>query len=190
MKSLAFALVMTGLGMAGHTLAFELNSPQLQEGQPLSKAQEYQGFGCSGDNRAPALSWQNPPAGTRSFAVTVYDPDAPTGSGWWHWLVFNLPADSRGLPEGSGQPGGAALPAGSVQSLTDYGQPGFGGACPPAGDKAHRYVFTVHALKVPRLELDEKAMPALVGYMLHANSLGSASLTASYARPAEMQAQQ
>lgn len=185
MKRATLALtILCGFGLTSLTQAFELSSPQLDDGQPLSKTQEFQGFGCTGDNRAPALNWQSPPAGTRSFAVTVYDPDAPTGSGWWHWLAFNLPADSRSLPEGSGQPGGPALPAGSVQSLTDFGQPGFGGACPPSGDKAHRYVFTVHALKVPRLDLDEKAMPALVGYMLHANSLGSASLTATYARPA------
>lgn len=185
MKPTRIGLALAALSLAASAQAFELSSPQLRDGQPLSQAQEYQGFGCAGGNRAPALNWKNAPAGTRSFAVTLYDPDAPTGSGWWHWLVFNLPADSQGLPEGSGQPGGPALPAGAVQSPTDYGQPGFGGACPPPGDKAHRYVLTVHALKVPRLELDEKAMPALVGYMLNANSLGSASLTTSYARPAQ-----
>ncbi|MEQ6291197.1 YbhB/YbcL family Raf kinase inhibitor-like protein [Vogesella sp. GCM10023246] len=162
-------------------LAFEVSSPQLQAGQRMAKAQEYNGFGCNGGNVSPALAWQHAPAGTKSFAVTVYDPDAPTGSGWWHWLLFNLPATAQGLAAGAGNPGGA-LPAGSVQSRTDYGAPGFGGACPPAGDKPHRYIFTVHALKVDKLELGADAMPALVGYMLNANSLGKASLTALYGR--------
>lgn len=185
MKISRHALPLFGLLLASGAQAFELSSPDIADGQPLTRAQEFQGFGCNGDNRAPALNWKDAPSGTQSFAVTVYDPDAPTGSGWWHWVLFNLPADSQGLPATAGQPGGAALPEGAIQSLTDYGQPGFGGACPPPGDKPHRYIFTVHALKVPRLELDERAMPALVGYMLNANGLGRASLTATYGRPAQ-----
>lgn len=180
-----FTLALCGVLLSSASHAFELTSPDIADGQPLSKLQEFQGFGCNGGNRAPALAWKDAPTGTQSFAVTVYDPDAPTGSGWWHWVLFNLPANTQGVAATAGQPGGSTLPAGATQSLTDYGQPGFGGACPPAGDKAHRYVFTVHALKVPRLELDEKAMPALVGYLLNANSLGRASLTATYARPAQ-----
>ena len=175
-------LLLTTLLLAAlPAMAFELTSPQLQAGQPMAKAQEYNGFGCNGGNVSPALAWQHAPAGTKSFAVTVYDPDAPTGSGWWHWVLFNLPASSSGLPTGAGNPGGV-LPAGSMQSRTDYGTPGFGGACPPAGDKPHRYIFTVHALKVDRLELGADSSPALVGYMLNANSLGKASLTTTYAR--------
>ncbi|WP_174873460.1 YbhB/YbcL family Raf kinase inhibitor-like protein [Vogesella oryzae] len=162
-------------------LAFDVTSPQLLPGKPMSKAQEYNGFGCNGGNVSPALRWKDAPAGSKSFAVTVYDPDAPTGSGWWHWLVFNLPADTRELASGAGNPGGV-LPAGSVQSRTDYGVPGFGGACPPQGDRPHRYIFTVHALKVDKLELGADAMPALVGYMLNANSLGKTSLIATYGR--------
>jgi hypothetical protein len=183
MRISRYALPLCGLLLSSGALAFELSSPDINDGQPLTKVQEFQGFGCDGGNRAPALAWKDAPAGTQSFAITVYDPDAPTGSGWWHWVLFNLPADARGIAATAGQPGGTALPAGAVQSLTDYGQPGFGGACPPAGDKPHRYIFTVHALKVPRLELDEKAMPALVGYLLNANGLARASLTATYARP-------
>jgi len=175
-------LLLTTLLLAAlPAMAFELTSPQLQAGQPMAKAQEYSGFGCNGGNVSPALAWQHAPAGTKSFAVTVYDPDAPTGSGWWHWVLFNLPASSSGLPAGAGNPGGV-LPAGSMQSRTDYGTPGFGGACPPAGDKPHRYIFTVHALKVDRLELGADSSPALVGYMLNANSLDKASLTTTYAR--------
>jgi Raf kinase inhibitor-like YbhB/YbcL family protein len=164
--------------------AFELSSPDIRDGQPLSKSEEFSSFGCNGANRAPALNWRNAPAGTKSFAVTVYDPDAPTGSGWWHWLVFNLPANVTALPAAAGQADGPKLPAGSVQSLTDFGAPGFGGACPPPGDKPHHYKFTVHALSVEKLDLDANAMPALVGYMLNANSLGTTSLTATYGRPA------
>ena len=165
---------------ACHSNAFELNSSDIRDGQPLSRTQEFNSFGCQGRNLSPALSWQHAPAGTKSFAVTMYDPDAPTGSGWWHWLAFNIPAGSSGLPAAAGN--GRGLPDGAVQSRTDFGGPGFGGPCPPVGDKPHRYIFTVHALKVEKLDLDSDAMPALVGYMLHANRLGSASLTATYAR--------
>lgn len=184
MRPTALALCCASLLSSSLSQAFELSSPDIQDGQPLSKAQEFSGFGCDGENRAPALNWRDAPAGTKSFAITAYDPDAPTGSGWWHWLVFNLPATTTGLAAAAGQANGAELPAGSVQSLTDYGAPGFGGACPPPGDKPHRYIFTVHALSVEKLDLAASAMPALVGYMLNANSLGTASLTAAYARPA------
>lgn len=180
-----YTLPLCGLLLSAGVQAFELTSPDIADGQSLTKEQEFQGFGCNGSNRAPALAWKDAPQGTQSFAVTVYDPDAPTGSGWWHWVLFNLPADTRSVAATAGQSGGAALPKGTIQSLTDYGHPGFGGACPPPGDKPHRYIFTVHALKVPRLELDNKAMPALVGYLLNANSLGKASLTATYARSAQ-----
>lgn len=163
------------------TMAFELSSPQLRDGQAMSKAQEFNGFGCDGGNVSPALAWKNAPAGTQSYAVTVYDPDAPTGSGWWHWLVFNLPATTQGLPASAGNDA-TLLPAGAMQSRTDFGQPGFGGACPPPGHGKHRYIFTVHALKVPHLDLPADASPALVGYMLWANGLGKASFTATYQR--------
>lgn len=185
MRISRYTLPLCGLLLSMGVQAFELVSPDIADGQPLTKMQEFQGYGCNGSNRAPALFWKNAPKGTQSFAVTVYDPDAPTGSGWWHWVLFNLPADTQKLAATAGQPKGVALPAGAIQSLTDFGLPGFGGACPPSGDKPHRYIFTVHALKVPRLELDEKAMPALVGYLINANSLGKASLTATYARTAQ-----
>lgn len=161
---------------------FTLHSPTLGASGTLTESQVFNGFGCTGQNRSPALAWRGAPAGTRSFAVTVYDPDAPTGSGWWHWVVFNLPASATGLPEGAGEPSGQALPPGSVQGRTDFGAPGFGGACPPAGDKPHRYVFTVHALKVEKIDVPADASAALVGFMLHAHRLGQASFTATYGR--------
>ncbi len=181
MRNIMSTLAVAALGLAPLAQAFELSSPDFKPGQALSKAQEFNSFGCQGGNLSPALNWSAPPAGTKSLALTVYDPDAPTGSGWWHWVVFNLPASARGLPGGIGH--GASLPAGAVQSRTDYGQPGFGGACPPQGDKPHRYIFTVHALKTDKLELGPDAMPALVGFMLHANELGRATLTGYYGRP-------
>ena len=161
--------------------SFVLSSPQIADGATLSDKQVYNGFGCSGQNQSPALQWQGAPAGTKSYALTVYDPDAPTGSGWWHWVLFNIPAQTQGLPAQI-TAAGQGRPAGTVQSQTDFGQPGFGGACPPVGDKPHRYQFTLHALKVARLDLPASSMPALVGFMIHANELASTRFTAYYSR--------
>ncbi len=151
------------------------------EGQ-LSLKEVFNGFGCTGENVSPSLSWKNAPEGTKSFAVTLYDPDAPTGSGWWHWVVFNLPADMTSLPAGAGNPAKGLMPKGAVQSMTSFAQPGFGGACPPVGDRPHRYIFTVYALDVATLDLDASAMPALVGYMLNAHAIAKASLISYYGR--------
>lgn len=161
---------------------FELSSPGIQPGSTLTEAQVFNGFGCSGKNISPALNWRGAPAGTKSFAVTVYDPDAPTGSGWWHWVAYNVPATATGLAEGAGTADGQALPAGTVQGRTDFGAPGFGGACPPPGDKPHRYRFTVYALKTEKIEVPPDASAALVGFMIHANQLAKASFTAKYGR--------
>jgi len=147
----------------------------------LTKAEEASSFGCDGANISPELHWSNAPKGTKSFAVTVYDPDAPTGSGWWHWVIFNIPASINALPTDFGNVSKLATIA-AIQSVTDYGKTGFGGACPPKGDKAHRYIFTVHALSVDKLGLDEKASPALVGFMLNANTIAKATLVSYYQR--------
>ncbi|WP_298960403.1 YbhB/YbcL family Raf kinase inhibitor-like protein [uncultured Roseibium sp.] len=162
--------------MAGPALAdgFTLSSPDIAEGQQLSNDYVFQGFGCEGSNAAPTLTWSNAPEGTESFAVTVYDPDAPTGSGWWHWFAFNIPVDVTGLP------GGETLPSGSVELTNDYGATGFGGACPPPGE-VHRYQFTVHALGT-KLDLDNSVSNALAGFMVNANSLASSTITAVYNR--------
>jgi Raf kinase inhibitor-like YbhB/YbcL family protein len=177
--SLALAL----LGAAGlaHAAGFTLSSPTIKPGSTLTQAQVYNGFGCSGQNISPELRWSGAPAGTKSFAVTLYDPDAPTGSGWWHWVVINLPADSTGLVEGAGSSAGK-LPAGAVQGRTDFGSAGFGGACPPEGAKPHRYIFTVFALKTERIDVPADATAALIGFMINANKLASASFTAKYGR--------
>ncbi len=160
-------------------MSFRLTSKNFKEGDRLPEAQVFNGMGYTGGNVSPQLAWDGAPEGTKSFVVTLYDPDAPTGSGWWHWVIINIPASVKELPEGAGS--GAGLPAGALQTRTDYGAPGFGGAAPPPG-KPHRYIFTVHALKVERLDLDEQASAALVGYMTNMNSLGKATLMATYGK--------
>ncbi len=159
---------------------FTLTSDDL--GIQLSQAQVYSGFGCTGSNISPVLKWTKAPANTKSFVVTVYDPDAPTGHGWWHWIIFNIPGDTTGLKADAGNPSKKLAPPGSVQSMTDFGKPGFGGACPPRGDKPHRYIFTVYALSMPKLEFDETASPATIESALNRNILGKASLTSHYGR--------
>lgn len=163
---------------------FIVSSSTVRPNQNLSIDQVYNGFGCYGRNISPHISWQNPPMGTKSFAITAYDPDAPTGSGWWHWVVYNIPSTVSQVPENAGTADGGSLPAGVAQGRTDFGSAGYGGACPPPGDKPHRYVFTVHALKVDKLELPADATAALVGYMINAHRLAKASFTARFARPA------
>jgi Raf kinase inhibitor-like YbhB/YbcL family protein len=180
MRSTTLLAGVAGLFLAvgsAHAEAFTLTSTDIAEGQPLSDAQLSDSFGCSGGNTSPELSWSNPPEGTKSFVVTAYDPDAPTGSGWWHWVVFNIPADVMSLSTGAGN--GGSLPEGAIQSRTDLGTPGFLGACPPPGEE-HRYIFTVTALDVEHLDLDAEASPALVGFMAHSQSLGAATITATY----------
>jgi Raf kinase inhibitor-like YbhB/YbcL family protein len=181
MKRLA---LFAGLSFATavHAAAFTLTSPTIAAGSTLTNAQVFNGFGCSGANISPALAWKNPPSGTKSFALTVYDPDAPTGSGWWHWVVYNLPATTLGLAEGAGSADGKRLPAGTVQGRTDFGSIGFGGACPPAGDKPHRYIFTIHALKLAHLDMPPDATAAAIGFAINANRIGSATLQARYGR--------
>ncbi|WP_047244152.1 kinase inhibitor [Chromobacterium subtsugae] len=181
MRNTLLIASLLALPLAAHAAGFQLSSETIADGKPLTARQVYQGFGCEGGNVSPQLSWRGAPAGTKSFAVTVYDPDAPTGSGWWHWTVVNLPANVHALPEGAGSAGGQ-LPAGAVQGRTDFGESRFGGACPPVGDKPHRYQFTVWALKTDKLLVDANASGALVGFMLNANALAKASLTATYGR--------
>jgi hypothetical protein len=176
------ALIAALLLAASPAAAFELHSSDFSEQTPIPAHNVLASFGCTGGNQSPALSWTAPPAGTRSLAVTIYDPDAPTGSGWWHWVVFNLPADTRGLPAGAGDATKPVLPVGAVQSRTDFGVPGYGGPCPPQGDTPHRYVVTIHALKVDSLPLPPDASAAMVGFNLNAASLGKATLTARYGR--------
>lgn len=169
---LSFTLTMAAMyASAGE---FTLSSLTLQNNGVLPAKQFANTFGCTGQNISPALNWVNPPAGTKSYVVTAYDPDAPTGSGWWHWVVANLPATSTILPEGAGN-SMQGLPEGAITIENDARQASFLGACPPEGEK-HRYIFTVHALKVPKLDLPANATPALVGFMVHFQQVGEAKL--------------
>ncbi|WP_166415632.1 YbhB/YbcL family Raf kinase inhibitor-like protein [Cochlodiniinecator piscidefendens] len=153
---------------------FQLSSPDIIEGQQLATQHVFKGFGCEGGNIAPSLSWTGAPEGTESFAITVYDPDAPTGSGWWHWFAFDIPSDVTEFPSE------AMLSDTVVELKNDYGTVGFGGACPPAGE-VHRYEFTVYALG-STLNIDETVSNALAGFMVRANSLASSTITAVYNR--------
>ena len=165
---------------AARPAGFRVTSPTFRGTLPSQHV--YKGFGCDGGNVSPAVSWSGAPAGTKSFAVTIYDPDAPSGSGWWHWTVFDIPPTATNLAAGAGNPEGKGLPAGAMQGRTDFGSNGFGGACPPPGDRPHRYILTVYALKTGRLPLDASAPGAMVGYYLNANVLAKARIVAHYGR--------
>ena len=158
--------------------SFTLYSDTLK-GQ-ISKSQEFNGFGCNGENISPELHWSHAPKGTKSFAITVYDPDAPTGSGWWHWLIVNIPANVTQIAQNASAK--HMLPKGALETMTDYGMSGFGGACPPQGDKAHRYIFTVHALDVERLDVKAETNSAVVGFMINKHTIQKASLMSYYQR--------
>jgi Raf kinase inhibitor-like YbhB/YbcL family protein len=166
---------------AGGAGKFTLSSPDIAEGKTIAAAQVFNGFGCSGGNVSPALSWSNAPAGTQSFALLMHDPDAPTGSGWWHWVVYNIPVGTSSLPAGAGDPKKSLMPAGAVQGRTDFGSPGYGGPCPPPG-KPHRYYLRLYALKVAKLEVPADATAALVGFNVNAVAIDKAELMGLYGR--------
>lgn len=178
---LIFALAFTVSSMNA-AADMQLHSDSIEAGKPMSKAHEFIGFGCEGNNLSPQLSWENSPKDTKSFAITAYDPDAPTGSGWWHWMVVNIPNHVTQLAAGAGEAGSDALPKGTQTIRNDYGSASFGGACPPKGDKAHRYQFKVFALDVETLKLPENPSPALVGYFLNSHAIEIADLEALYQR--------
>jgi Raf kinase inhibitor-like YbhB/YbcL family protein len=167
---------------ASFAAEFSLTSPTIKDHGTIGNDHVFNGFGCAGQNVSPQLQWEHAPKDTKSFALTVYDPDAPTGSGWWHWIIFNMASTVTSLPAGAGKPDGQSAPQGSIQSMTDFGQPGYGGPCPPPGDKPHRYIFTLYALKVDQLPLKQEASGAMVGYYLKQNALAKTSFTAMYGR--------
>lgn len=180
-KKLIFTLLFV---LAGNVSAegFYLTSSDIQ-GQ-ISNNQVFNSFGCTGKNISPQLSWNNAPAGTKSFAITAYDPDAPTGSGWWHWVVFNIDKSVSGLKAGASSTGNSkqGMPADAVESSTSYGSKGFGGACPPEGDKPHRYIFTAYALDIEKIEQTADARPELIGFFLNSHAIAKASIMAYYGR--------
>jgi Raf kinase inhibitor-like YbhB/YbcL family protein len=174
----AFAMGVLAAG-AVQAQSLTLTSPDIPEGGTIASEQVITGFGCTGGNTSPALSWSGAPAGTKSFAVSMFDPDAPTGSGFWHWVVFNIPAGTTSFAKGAGDVKKKLMPKGAIQSRTDFGTPGYGGPCPPAGDKPHHYQITVFAVDVDKLPFakNHNASAAMVGFDLHFHTLAKATLT-------------
>lgn len=163
--------------------AFELTSTDVVDGAALPSWARSGIFGAGGDDRSPALAWSGAPAGTQSFVLTVYDPDAPTGSGFWHWAVYDIPATVAALEADAGNPDAGLLPEGAVTLPNEARLERFLGAAPPAGHGPHRYVFTVSALDVPHLELEPGSTPAVLGFTLREHVIGRAQLTATSETP-------
>jgi Raf kinase inhibitor-like YbhB/YbcL family protein len=181
-KILVLAVVANaGLSVAAH--AFEAASPDFANGKAIPQKFAFNGFGCTGSNLSPAINWKNPPEGTKSFAVTVHDPDAKSGgAGFWHWVVVNVPATVTALEQGAGTADGKRLPEGARQIPSDFGTPPWGGPCPPVGEAPHHYNFTVYALKVDKLDLPPNATASLAGFMVNMNALGKAQFSGLYGR--------
>ena len=166
-------------------MALVLTSHSFKEGERLALDHVLSakfGFGTDGGNKSPQLAWSGAPAGTKSFALTCFDPDAPTGSGFWHWVVVNIPADVSELKLDAGNPSSGLLPKGALQTRTDFGKPGYGGPCPPEGHGPHRYVFTLFAVKQEALPVTVDTSAAVVGFHLHFGTLAKTSLTGLFKR--------
>jgi Raf kinase inhibitor-like YbhB/YbcL family protein len=191
MHKVALGAVVMAIGALGATGAYakgmKLASGEVQNSETIKMEQVLNTFTCTGQNISPSLSWSGAPKGTKSFVVTIYDPDAPTGSGWWHWVVINIPPSTTSLPKNAGDPAANLMPAGAMQTRTDFGKPGYGGPCPPKGDKPHHYHITVYAVDEDKLQFAEndQASAALVGYELHFHTLGKASVVGLFGRPAD-----
>jgi Raf kinase inhibitor-like YbhB/YbcL family protein len=182
MRTIAFgaAILAGALLSAGAAQAMTVTSPDIKPGGKIADEQVFNSFGCTGQNVSPALSWSGAPKGTKSFAVSMYDPDAPTGSGWWHWWVVNIPPDVTSLPKGAG--GGTGLPAGAMLGRTDFSTNAYGGPCPPKGDPPHHYHITVYAVDVDKLDVDQNSSSAAIGFNLHFHTLGKGELIGRYGR--------
>lgn len=160
----------------------KVGSEQFQRRGTVGEEQVANLFGCKGGNVSPEIKWSGAPAGTKSYAVTLYDPDAPTGSGFWHWVVFNIPATVTELPKNAGDPKANLMPPGAIQSRTDFGIASYGGPCPPPGDKPHRYHLTVYAVDADHLDGDQNTPAAVIGFQLHFHTLAKGIVTVKYGR--------
>lgn len=161
---------------------FTIESKNIKSGEEIPNHHVFNNFGCSGENISPELHWSNPPADTKSFALTVYDPDAPTGSGWWHWVLVNIPASYRSLPANFGQENAEKVKDDVIQIRNDFGAYKYGGPCPPKGDKPHHYIFTIYALKTDKLDLPKDSGSAMAGFMIKQNAIGQAKIEGVYSR--------
>ena len=188
MRKVVLGTLALAFGLLGAQAAFaqsmSLKSDEVSDGSTIKDTQVANVFGCKGGNISPSLSWSGAPSDTKSFALTVYDPDAPTGSGFWHWVVFNIPASTMSIPKDAGNVKKKLMPKGAIQSRTDFGTDGYGGPCPPPGDKPHHYIFTVYAVDEDKLMFakDHNVSAAVVGFELHFHAKGNASFTATYGR--------
>jgi hypothetical protein len=182
MRALILGASLAALATPALAAELILSSTDVKSGAPMAIAQVLNKLGCTGQNISPALSWSGEPAGTKSFAITMYDSDARAGSGWWHWIVFNIPASVRGLPFGAGSEGSKDLPAGAQQGRTDFGASRYDGPCPPVGEHAHHYEITVYAVKVDKLPLGDDASGAAVSAALAPNTLATAMIAGRYER--------
>ncbi len=180
MTKILTVLTFIFISIIANAQTFTLKSNDI--GGQMTSKEVFNGFGCNGNNISPQLSWSNAPEGTKSFAITIHDPSAPTGSGWWHWLIFDIDASINELVSNTGNIEANLSPKGSIQSITDYGTFGYGGPCPPQGHGFHQYVITIHALKVASLGLDKNTNAAVVGFNLFANTIEKASIIAYYKR--------
>jgi Raf kinase inhibitor-like YbhB/YbcL family protein len=181
MRALILGLAISAVAAPALADGFTVTTPDFTNGGTMPMA--LVSSGCKGENHSPALSWSGEPAGTLSFAVTMYDRDAPTGSGWWHWTVFNIPATVHSLAADAGAAGSKLLPMGAGEGRTDSGPSNYSGPCPPAGDAPHHYEITVYAVKMAKLPLDETASGARVGFNLHFNALAKAQVVGVFGRP-------
>lgn len=178
---IAAAMALAGSMAIASAEEFRLTSPDVSEGGRMPAEQMANDSGCKGGNISPALNWSGAPLGTKSFAVTLFDPDTDYGIGRWHWIIYDIPASANGLPKNAGDPSGRAAPPGSIQGESDFETVGYGGPCPPRGDEEHRYIFKVYALDIEKLPAQRGSIA--LPLHLHFHSLAQATLTAVMSRP-------
>jgi Raf kinase inhibitor-like YbhB/YbcL family protein len=181
----AMGMLLTGVALAADQ-PFRLTSPDLPTGKPFAERHIANAFGCHGGNESPTLKWEGAPAGTRSFAITMFDPYKPPASGWWHWIVYDLPATTTMLPRKAGAPGSPDMPSQAKQGLPDGDAPErhYYGPCPDIGDPPHGYTITVYALSVDHLDVPATATSAHIDYIIASKTLAKASIVHPFARTA------
>jgi len=186
-RTSAACLAVLGLGSSawGAEPSFTLSSPDLPPGKPIAEQFTANAFGCHGPNQSPALKWSNPPAGTKSFAVTMFDPYRPPVSGWWHWVVYDIPATTTQLPHNAGLPGDPGMPRGAQQGKPDGEAPEahYYGPCPDVGDPPHHYTITVYALSVEHLKVPPTSTAANIDYEISTKTLAKSTIVRLFSRP-------